>query len=116
MTETPPEPPAEGSEQARIARLETEQASMSGKIDRILGIVGGGASPPAGTDEPAGKSASIAEEIRAQLDKRDADEKTKAEKNAQGKTIADLQAMMKELAEKPPEEPVKRRHKIMGWT
>jgi hypothetical protein len=110
----PPTPPAEGSEEARIAHLEAGQTSLSEKIDRILGIVGGGPGTPGATgDEPADKPSTIAAEIRAQLDKRDADDKAKARADDHDKTVAELKAKVKELTEKPPAEPVKRRHKLM---
>lgn len=116
---TTPDPPPAGEEETRITSLEEQDKRIDGlseKIDRILGIVTGGtAEPPAAGEEPPGKPASIAAEIRAQLDKRDADAKSAARAEDHDKTVAELKAQIKELTEKPPAEPVKRAHKFMGW-
>ena len=53
--------------------------------------------------------------VRRQLDERDA--KARADTAARATpSRGALETTVSELTEKPPAEPVKRRHKIMGWT
>jgi len=114
------EPAAEGTgqEEGRIRSLEEQDARIDGlseKIDKILGIVGGAPPSDPGGTAAADPAPDIAAEIRAQLDKRDADARAGAEKDTLHKTVGELAAKVKELSEKPPAEPVKRRWKLMGW-
>lgn len=119
MTEPGTPPPPEDPETGRIQSLREQDARIDGlseKIDKILGIIGGSPSATAVPETTAAdQPSSLAAEIRAQLDKRDADARAAADKDTQSKTLAELAAKVKELSEKPPAEPVRRRHKIMGW-
>jgi hypothetical protein len=98
----------------RVSRLETGQETLSDKLDKILGIVGGGRSEP--EDKPAGTGApNIAHEIRAQLEARDAKAREDAEKTSLREEVAGLKTSLAELAEKPPEAMPRRVEKLMGW-
>jgi hypothetical protein len=117
MADTEPDPAAKEGLDERVSSLETGQQSMTQKIDQILGIVGGGDHPDQGTDpkEPAGGT-NVAHEIRQQLDERDAKARADAEKNGLSQTVAEVQAKVAELAEKPPAPMPRRVERFMGWS
>jgi hypothetical protein len=99
----------------RVSQLETGQASLSEKLDQILGIVGGGGGEAdAHPQEPTG-GANVAHEIRAQLDERDRKNRAEAAEKAAADRLAAAEAKIAELAEKPPEAMPRRVEKIMGW-
>jgi hypothetical protein len=121
MSETDSDNENEQGLDQRVSSLETGQQTITGKVDQILGILGKGehaAQGTAQTEEAAKLDApsNVADMVRRQLDERDA--KAKADAAAKGQTdrLGALETTVSELAEKPPAEPVKRRHKIMGWT
>ena len=115
--EIEPEPdptPATGLDQ-RVESLEHGQGALEHKIDRILGVIsGGGDDDPGDGGQPAG-SGNIAEEIRAQLDKRDREAKDAADKASLTDEIGQVKAKVAELAEKPPAPMPRRVEKLMGW-
>jgi hypothetical protein len=116
MADTEGDPaPKEGLD-GRVSSLETGQESLSQKLDKLLGIVGADG-PGDGQDghEGEGTGTNIAHEIRAQLDKRDADAKKKADEDALKNTVGEVQAKVAELAEKAPEPMPRRVERIMGW-
>lgn len=111
--EDPTPPPATGLDQ-RVESLEHGQESLGHKLDRILGVISGSDDDPGGGGQPAG-SPNIAEEIRAQLDKRDREKKEADEAASVKDQLGQVKAKVAELAEKPPAPPPKRVHKLMGW-
>jgi hypothetical protein len=117
MADTEGDPaPKEGLD-GRVSSLETGQESLSQKLDKLLGIVGADG-PGDGQDghEGEGTGTNIAHEIRAQLDKRDADAKKKADEEGLHATVGELKTKVTELAEKPPAPMPRRIEKWMGWT
>lgn len=116
----PPEegapPPAAGLDQ-RVESLEHGQESLGHKLDKILGIVSGGPDDddPGDGGQPAG-APNIAEEIRAQLDKRDREAKDAADKASLTDELGQVKAKVAELAEKPPAPMPRKIEKIMGWS
>jgi len=100
-----------------IEQIQAEQAEQRGKIDQILGILSGNhADAQAATEDKLDAPTDIASMVRRQLDERDAAQRKAAEETARTDRLAALETTVKELTEQPPAEPVKRRHKIMGWT
>jgi hypothetical protein len=102
----------------RVASLETGQENLSQKLDKILGIMGGGDDHDAeGSGQPEqGGGATIAHEIRQQLDKRDAEAKKKADEDGIKNELGEVKAKLSELAEKPPAPMPRRVEKLMGWS
>lgn len=115
---SPPEettPPATGLDQ-RVESLEHGQESLSHKLDRILGVISGGDDDdPGDGGQPAG-APNIAEEIRAQLDKRDREARDAADKASLTDELGQVKAKVAELAEKPPAPMPRKIEKIMGWS
>jgi hypothetical protein len=102
----------------RVASLETGQENLSQKLDKILGIMGGGDDHDAegsGQDgQPGGTN--IAHEIRQQLDARDRENKEQAEKDGLKNELGEVKAKLSELTEKPPAPMPRRVEKLMGWS
>ena len=96
----------------RVGKLETGQDNLSGKIDEILGILGGRGTEH--EEQPSG-AGNVADEIRVQLDERDrkraADDRARADSDRLGA----VEARVSELAEKPPEPMPRRIERFMGW-
>lgn len=115
----PPEettPPAAAELDQRVESLEHGQESLSHKLDRILGVLSDGpGDDPGDGGQPAG-APNIAEEIRAQIDKRDREAKDAADKAALTDELGQVKAKIAELAEKPPAPMPRKIEKIMGWS
>jgi hypothetical protein len=114
MADDNPDPAAEEGLDQRVSSLETGQQTMSEKLDKLLGLAG---HDDKATDpkDPAGGT-NVAHEIRQQLDERDAKAKADAEKNGLSQTVAEVQAKVAELAEKPPAPMPRWIERKMGWT
>ena len=111
-------PPPNQELDQRVSSLETGQESLSQKLDKLLGIVGGGGhdDDPTGDPKDPGGGTNVAHEIRQQLDARDA---KKAEEDRQAglrSTVDELKTKVTELAEKPPAPMPRRIEKLMGWS
>jgi hypothetical protein len=113
--EEPTEPEGNSTDQ-RIASLEAGQTGLESKIDRILGIISGSGpdDDPGDGGQPAGGQ-SIAHEIRAQLDARDAKAKQDAAAASLTDELGQVKAKVAELAEKPPAPMPRKVERIMGW-
>jgi hypothetical protein len=108
--------PEEGLDQ-RVGRLEAGHESMTHKLDRILGLVGGGGHDDEATeDKGQGGAPNIAHEIRQQLDERDRQAREQADKDGLKSTVGELQTRLSELTEKPPAPLPRRIEKLMGWS
>ena len=103
-----------GDLDARVGQLETGQASISDKVDRILGIIGGGGNGSEQQETPA-PPANVAEEIRRQIEDRDARAAAAADDQARTDRLGALETRVSELAEKPPEPMPRRVERFMGW-
>jgi hypothetical protein len=107
----PPEP-APAPDADRLKAVEDQQASLSHKIDAILGILDTSSATPADDGKPG---LSTAEEIRRQLEERDAAEAKRKADEAGSQRIADLEAKVSGMGEKVPESPVRKVERFMGW-
>lgn len=110
----------DGDESGRIrtlSEIQAEQETQRDKIDQILGILSGDhGDAQAHTEQRLDAPSAVADMVRRQLDERDAAQRqADADKTSQDR-IGAIETKLAELAEQPPAEPVKRRHKIMGWT
>ena|ERR1700676_2415212 len=114
MADDEEKPAPEQGLDGRVSSLETGQESLTQKLDKLLGIVGAGDGQDSG-HEGEGTETNIAHEIRAQLDKRDADAKRKADEEGLHATVGELKTKVTELAEKPPAPMPRRIEKWMGW-
>lgn len=101
---------------ARLAALEQHQESTDSKLDELLDLIRGkNPDDPAPADPPAHetrdqRSVTIAEYVRAELDRRQKDADDKQEKQTMRQQLAEVQAA---LREKPPQPPQPRRQKAM---
>jgi hypothetical protein len=112
-----------GEDQAlsdRVGQLETGQQGLTDKVDKILGILdgggkGGGHAPDATADaDGAGNPASVAHEIRQQLDAAEARRRRDEAEAAKDGRLAAAEAKIAELSEKPPA-PLPRRVTKVTW-
>jgi hypothetical protein len=106
-----------GGQAPDLAELKARQDTLDGKLDQILSILGkdkGSGPAPAGTGETAAPT-SVADEIRAQLEERDRKAAADQDKAGHDEWKTSVDKRLAELAEKPPESPVRRAEKIMGW-
>jgi uncharacterized protein YciI len=90
----------------RLDQLEAGQSTILAKLEQLLG---GGKPDEDGKPKPAGN---IAEEIRQQLDARDARNKADADARAKEDRLAKVE---EKISEKPPEPMPRRVEKFMGW-
>jgi hypothetical protein len=97
----------------RVGKLETGQDNLSGKIDEILGILGGRGGGEH-EDQPSG-ARNVADEIRIQLDERDRKRAADDQARADSDRLGAVEARVSELAEKPPEPMPRRIERFMGW-
>ena len=108
-TETTPEPSADDGQLAgRVDGLEA-------KVDKILGIISGGGDKPASEPGQPQQPANVAEEIRRQIEERDAKAASAAEEQAKTDRLGALETKITELAEHAPEPMPRRVERIMGW-
>ena len=105
-TETEETPPASADLDSRVGRLETMISELK---DAITG--GGGQGSESAPEPPA----NVAEEIRRQIEERDARERAAAEDKARTDRLGALETRLAELTEKPPEPMPRRVEKLMGW-
>jgi uncharacterized protein YceH (UPF0502 family) len=102
-TETPP---ASADLDSRVGRLETMISELK---DAITG--GGGQGSETAPEPPA----NVAEEIRRQIEERDARDRAAAEDKAKTDRLGALETKLAELTEKQPEPMPRRVERIMGW-
>jgi hypothetical protein len=102
-----------GEDQAlsdRVDGLEAGQASLSDRVDKILGILDGGgkggghAAEGTAPDAGGGNPASVAHEIRAQLDEAERKRKAAEAEAAKDGRLSAVESRVAELSEKPPEQ------------
>lgn len=113
-TSTPDSQDPPAAEQ-RIEDLEHGQDRLTEKIDEILGLIRGRGRPsePAAPPAPPGSgdtqsAASVAEQVQAELARKEA----AATEQAERQTLHDRLA---KLEEQPPAPPVRRATRLLGW-
>lgn len=119
--ETGAEP--EGTE-ARVTKLEDEQARQGGILDNILAAVnklvpGSHAEAQqreeAHLDRPSAVAEATRAEIDAALDAREREAAERQERDANKTAREELAELRASIAEKPPQPPRPRREALLGW-
>ena len=100
-------------------------AQVNAKVDRIADMVhkllpaGARQEGPAGDEHdgatPAGRPPTVEEQVAAELDRRDREAKAAQEAEAEKSEREQIKEAIAKLREKPPEPPVKRSTKLLGW-
>lgn len=107
-----PDPPEPGQADDRLGE---RVDGLEAKVDKILGIISGGSDKPASEPGQPQQPANVAEEIRRQIEDRDAKAASAAEEQAKTDRIGALETKITELAEHAPEPMPRRVEKFMGW-
>jgi hypothetical protein len=102
------------------AELAARQDSLEGKLDQILGILGKDESKAQGKAQEHEEAkldapTSVADEIRRQLEDRDAKERAAKDAAAHEEWRAGVDQKLGGLAEQKPEPPQRKIEKVMGW-
>lgn len=103
----------DGALDERVGKLEAGQESIAGKVDKILGMLGGGGGDEG--HEPEGNGGNVGLEIRRQLDERDARRRDEDARRGVSDRVGALETQVSEMRETKPGPLPKRVHKIMGW-
>jgi hypothetical protein len=109
---TPPADPPEGDLGDRVERLETGQSSIIAKLDQLLT----GPAKPKDDELDAsinGRPGTVAEQVQAELKRRDDEAAAKATADADKAERQTLRERLAKLAEAPPVRPVPRRERLM---
>lgn len=106
--------PAASSLDDRVGQLESGQQSLSGKVDKILGILGGAGGDGDGGHAPQGSGVSVAEEIRAQLEQQRRDDAAAAAERDRDARLSAAETTLRDMTEKQPG-PLPRRSTRLMW-
>lgn len=113
MPETEPVTEAhDGSQEDRLERVESKVDRLAGLVEKILPTHD---EAEAHTEKHLDRGSSVAEQVQAELDKRD---RLAAEQQAADAEKADAESFRERLArleEKPPAPPRLRRTALLGW-
>lgn len=111
MSEQDAGPAVEGTQDDRIAALETGQQQLGSKLDQLLQLAGGGQAQGEGqaAQGPAGPG-DISAQIQSELDRRDAATREEQQRAETGNRLARLEHMTQD---RPPRAPLRRITRIM---
>lgn len=107
-----------------MAQLASRQDRLEGKVDQVIGLLQHGkdqAHTAAAQHEQAKLNApsDVADEVRRQLEERDQAQQASAAadqaKTAEQSWRQGVDTKLAELTEKPPEAPVRRVERFLGW-
>lgn len=114
----------QGTAEPTVAELATRQDRLEGKVDQVIGLLQGGerkahAAAAQHEEDKLDRPTDVADEVRRQIEERDraaaaaaaADSAAAAQQTWRQGVDKSLAA----LAEKPPEAPVRRVEKFLGW-
>lgn len=118
---TDDKPDAGGTDAQRLERLEQRQEQTDGKLDEILGLIKGGITRADGEDKgaggPADRPGSVAEQVRAELERARKEDADRAAADAASAADAadreSTRARLAKLEERPPARPQPRRERVM---
>jgi hypothetical protein len=99
-----------------IDELSARQDSMESKLDRILGAITGGGDSKGEPSDPApagGRPESVKDQVRAELERAEADRKQQEAEAAKQSEHESLKEQVARLAEVKPEPPQPRRQRAM---
>lgn len=112
----------EPTEDARLDKLEATQEQQGATLERIEQMLskvipGSHAEAQQRTEERLDRGSSLAEQVRAELDKAKADEAAAAEKNTERSEREEIKAQLAAMKEKPPAPPRNPLKKLAtaGW-
>jgi hypothetical protein len=123
----PPDPQNPDPEAARIKSLddrfgaiEAEQASQRGLLEQIRDSLGGTertahAAAQKHEEQKLDQPSDVADEVRRQFAERDRQQASQQAAAAADDWRKGVDASLAELKEKPPEVPVRRVEKLLGW-
>lgn len=98
--------PADGGQDpalaSRVASLEDGQQGLADKLDKVLGMLGGGGDAPAGGAQGAGDAGGISREISAQLEQQRARDAAAAAEHDRDGRLRALETTVTEMREKAP--------------
>ncbi len=102
------------AEEARVVSLDEMNSRLS-RLEQLLSKVVPGSHGDAEkrTEERLDRPSSVAEQVRAELARRDKEQQETAERDAKASEEADLRAKVKALTEKAPAPPERRSTKLM---
>jgi len=111
-----------GSIEARVDHLETGQQQQDAKLDQIIGqlaklLPGSHAEAQQRTEDRLDRPASVAEQVRAELARADAERKAQTDADADKSEREQMREQLAALREKPPVPPMPLRSRILmkGW-
>lgn len=99
-----------------IDELGQRQDAVESKLDKILGIIGGGEKTPGeapGEASPGGRPGSVREQVRAELERAESERKAREEADRRAAEHETLAQQVAKLTEKKPEPPQPRRQAVM---
>jgi hypothetical protein len=95
----------------RVESLETGQSKILGKLDELIG--GGHAKAEAHEERRLDRPSTIEEQVRAELDRKDREARTAAEKDAEKSERDTMRETLAKLTEAAPVQPQPRRQRVM---
>jgi hypothetical protein len=95
----------------RVESLETGQSKILGKLDELIG--GAHAKAEAHEERRLDRPSTVEEQVRAELERKDREAKTAAEKDAEKSERQSMQEALAKLTEVKPMQPQPRRQRIM---
>jgi len=108
----------------RFGAIEAEQQRQGTLLERIAGQLGGAEQRAHGAaqrheERKLDAPTDVADEVRRQLEERDRAERARADQDQAAQSDqawrAGVDTKLAELTEKPPEAPVRRVEKLLGW-
>ena len=117
MTEPTAEtPPTADPEPGRITTID----ALASKVDRLAELVakvipGSHAQAEQRVEERLDRPSTVEEQVKAELDKAKREEAERAAREARDADDKQLRETVAKLAEKPPEPPVRRATRLLGW-
>jgi hypothetical protein len=108
------------SDGARLDAVESELKEQRGILDEIRAALTGGehqahAAAQKHEERKLDQPTTVADEIRAQLEERDRRQAAADEGKAAADRLAAVETSVREMAEKPPEAPIRRIERVFGW-
>ena len=95
----------------RVERLETGQNQIIGKLDQLIGT--GHQRAEQHEETRLGRPTSIAEQVTAELERKERESKDAAEKEGTKTTLASVKETLAKLTEVKPVQPQPRRQRVM---
>jgi hypothetical protein len=105
--------PAEGAQGDRLDRLEQRIETIAHAVERLLPGSHGEAQQR--TEDRLDRPTDVQQQVRAELERRDRVAAEQAAADTERKEREDLKTQVARLSEQPPQPPVPRRTRLLGW-